>query len=340
MNTDTTPLDLAKAALWAQLTKGYPRRPDPMNPGRMRTAYVVDEHNAPVLAELANYLVGAPCRWAQPGAGLLLAGGVGSGKTDIMRALSRTITAGGGDGFEVLSCVELVALHDRTGRDERDTGGARVILQYGNKPADLCLDDLGEEPEGRHFGATRDVVAEVVALRYNLWKRRGFLTHFTTNIVTDEALVKRYGQRTADRVLEMARALPVEGPSRRSAATPVAHERPVLFEVPPPMPTAEEQAERERRSAEQWRSIREAVEGAAHELKKGRVVSMTPSPTPSTREEHLALFVASIESAEAADLESLRDRVQAVNSEAAAAPYVQAIERELARRPQPATASR
>jgi DNA replication protein DnaC len=261
MQPEPTELDRAKNALWAQLTRGYP-----VNPATRRSTYTVDEHNAPVLRELALYMVDAPCQWATKGAGIALAGGVGTGKTDIMRAFSHAITAGGGDGFEVVSCVEIVNLHDRTSRDERENGGSKVILLYGNKQADICFDDLGEEPEGKHFGSKRDVIPEIITLRYKLWKLRGFLTHFTTNVITNEALFDRYGQRTADRILEMARFVPLPGPSRRSSSTPAQHDRPKLFELPPPQPTAEEIEAQRVKDKAQFDRIRSTIAEARMEL--------------------------------------------------------------------------
>lgn len=317
-----TSLDLAKAELWRQITNGYPR-----DPVTNRTTYVVDANNAPVLADLAAWMVDAPCRWAVSGCGIMIAGNVGTGKTDLMRALSRCITAGGGTGFDVVSASEIVAKHDRSGKDTEEAGSG-IILRYGNRPADLCIDDLGNEPEGKHYGAVRDVLVEVIGLRYNLWKRAGYLTHFTTNIKDDEALLKRYGQRTVDRILEMTRVMPLDGDSRRVDARPVRHERPVLFEVPPPMPTPEEQAAQAERVQSWFRRLREVVEAAAA-LMGPKVVQM------NTHGEHFAQFVAMIGEMDASELADLGLRIEEANPEEAAAPYLKAIREEVKRRSEP-----
>jgi DNA replication protein DnaC len=270
---ELTELDRAKNALWLQITKGYPKD------ASGKTTYKVDEHNGPVLADLAKWMVDAPCQWAAKGAGIVLAGGVGSGKTDIMRSLSATITAGGGEGFEIASCVEIVKKHDRTSRDDRDNGGSKIILHYGNMASDLCLDDLGEEPEGKHFGTKCEVIAEILALRYNLWKRRGYLTHFTTNIITTEAMLDKYGQRFTDRIFEMNRVLPLDGPTRRGNATPKMHDRPKLFELPPPQPSPEEMEAERGKDQERFGRIYSEIDKARKEL------AAEPPPAPVAKME-------------------------------------------------------
>ena len=269
-------LQSAKNALWAQLKQGYPIKDG-------KTTYQIDEGNAEAIRDLAHWMVNAPCKYLTHECGIILGGPVGTGKTDIMRALSRTVT----EGIRMVSAITIVHQFNKTSRTDNDNGGDKVIEKWGRMDLDLCIDDLGEERTGRHYGAEVDVIAEVIALRYKLWKERGIRTHATTNIVSDEAMLQRYGQRTYDRLMEMCRIVPVTGPSRRGQTSPTAHHRPPLFVLPEPAPTDQEVAEDIARTLEQTARLKSLVKPAAKEAREIMHVH-------ESEEDRLATFIESL----------------------------------------------
>jgi len=256
-------LKRAKDTLWAEVNRNIPRTED-NKPG-----FVLDEHNTPVMRELAHHLVDAPCQWLERGCGIAMTGPVGTGKTDIMKALSRTIIRGGGEGFEIVSAIELEKRYSMSSKDENQNGGPKIILKYGNMDRDLCIDDLGEEPKGQHFGNVCDVIGEIISLREKLWKSRGRLTHCTSNIIDEEGLRKKYDPRTASRLLGMMRWVPLGGDDRRPTSKPMVRQS-ELFLPEPPMPTEEEIARNRAAFDEGMRRVKEAAEAARKELYEGR----------------------------------------------------------------------
>lgn len=320
---DQKRLNRAKWALWEHATAGYP-----IDQETGKTTYDLDEHNKPVLDDMAMYLIGESGQHLDPRCGVTLPGGRGSGKTDLMRAFGRAHVSGGGQGFREVGASQLVNLFNAVSRDDQRNGGSRVILDYGNDLRDLFIDDIGEEPEGRHFGDKRDVIAEVLGLRYKLWKSTGIRTHLTTNIVTDEAMQTKYGDRIMDRLLEMNRVAPMGGPSRRGRGVVVVNTRPALFEPPPPMPTAEEVAQR---SA----LVTAAIQHAASVLSSPTKVNpamLSPRAFNDARKAELKEFAEGLKAMTNLDLEALHARYMADDLPSAVKPYLDLIDDEFDQR--------
>jgi hypothetical protein len=255
MNEDQ--LKRAKDTLWAEVNRNIARTDDD-KPG-----FILDEHNVPVLRELSHHMIEGPCIWLEKGCGIAIAGPVGTFKSEMMAAYCRTIIRGGGEGFQAVSALELEKLYSRSSKDEHQNGGARVILKYGKLEKDLCIHDIGEEPQGQHFGAACDVIGEIISLRYTLWKERGVLTHITTNIVDEDGLRAKYDPRIARRFLEMMRWMPLGGPDRSASAKPVNRKGRELFAPEPPMPTEEEMQRRKEVAEAGLAKVREVIALAA-----------------------------------------------------------------------------
>ncbi len=150
-------------------------------------------HSVESLEALRLYLAGY---------GLLLMGGVGTGKTHFFRTLGRALAARGrGDEAPVV-------------RPMVDTVGRRVdevrALFAESARRDVVLDDVGAEPVFNEYGSRWDVLPWIVEMRLAASGR----THFTTNLAPKE-LERRYGARTVDRMHEMAASATLAGPSRR-----------------------------------------------------------------------------------------------------------------------------
>ena len=72
-------------------------------------------------------------------------------------------------------------------------------LQTANYIVGLCIDDIGNEDQGFHFGSKVDVVGHIIQTRYN---NRQYVIHATSNLKPDDLELK-YDARIRDRMKEM-----------------------------------------------------------------------------------------------------------------------------------------
>lgn len=76
----------------------------------------------------------------------------------------------------------------------------------------LIIDDLGTEPAtAKVYGTEQTPIAEIINHRYE-----AMLTTIITTNLNDEAIAKRYGERTIDRLREMCEKLTFTGASYRT----------------------------------------------------------------------------------------------------------------------------
>lgn len=85
-----------------------------------------------------------------------------------------------------------------------------------NSKRELVIDDIGTEPMNtKDYGTDKDLVADLLRLRYNKIQREYCVTHLTTNLdITD--ISERYGDRISDRINEMFIPILVTGTSKRN----------------------------------------------------------------------------------------------------------------------------
>lgn len=134
--------------------------------------------------------------------GILLSGPVGCGKTSLMK-LIRHITPHY-PSFELIPTRNVVFAFNHI--------GYRIIEQYGDNRF-YCFDDLGIEPDGRHFGKDCNVMGEVLLSRHELFLKYRFKTHGTTNLNAQE-LEERYGNRVRSRMREQFNLVAFDKESR------------------------------------------------------------------------------------------------------------------------------
>lgn len=165
-------------------------------------AFDVDSENATILSFLFRYAVGDESVVEEGYSlkkGLLLTGGVGCGKTTIMRLLTPNQQM----SYAIVSCRKV--------RDEFEIDGSEALIKYsgkvysnlnkfGQKEIGTCFDDLGTEREARHFGNTKNVMEEIILNRYD--KLPHHFTHVTTNL-TAAQIEENYGARVRSRLREM-----------------------------------------------------------------------------------------------------------------------------------------
>lgn len=162
----------------------------------------IDAQNEMIFLNLAYYFTNDSRGEFNLEKGICMFGGVGVGKTTIMKFLSRNQK----QSYIIKMC--------RAVEDEFAKDGDGILKQYGVsiEPArnsdpfghqilGFCFDDLGTEPLSRYYGKDTNVMAEIILNRYdnNLPFNQ---THITTNLSIMD-IEKRYGPRVTDRMGEM-----------------------------------------------------------------------------------------------------------------------------------------
>lgn len=125
--------------------------------------------------------------------GLLLMGPAGSGKTSLMHLLKPFFYRK--NQYIIKNCRELAIDFNRYGFE--------TLAAYTKATSPIyCLDDLGNEVTGKHFGASSEVMKEILQLRYELYQQYKKFTYVTTNL-TAAQLEKRYGRELRLKMREM-----------------------------------------------------------------------------------------------------------------------------------------
>ena len=170
--------------------------------------FILDEHNSEIVHHLALYFSNDSQFEAIYGAnslqkGILLAGGIGRGKTALMSLFQENSFR----SFAMVNCSKIADDYTEQGTaimDKYSTliQSSRPDLTFGQKFIGCCFDDLGTEENKKHFGNQANVMAELIVLRHaNAYQLRG-QTHITTNLTTDD-IEAMYGHRVRSRMREM-----------------------------------------------------------------------------------------------------------------------------------------
>jgi len=158
-----------------------------------------------VFIKLAKYFA----RWtAGKKHGLILSGGVGTGKTYFLKSCFRIRAFVKASKF-----IEAYKENDgmTSGNFWYDTIGVMESETWGRN---IIIDDLGVEPICNYYGTTIELMDEILNQRYLDWQRNRALTLITTNL-TPVKLQKRYDARTCDRLMEMCDLVEFHGDSVR-----------------------------------------------------------------------------------------------------------------------------
>jgi DNA replication protein DnaC len=130
----------------------------------------------------------------QPPQGVLVIGNIGTGKSLLMRTLSKLSRyVENLPTFRVMSAHDIVECYERTG-----DGGGNDFLAELNKSA-LCIDDFGTEKIAFRY-SKEEILRRIIEKRYD----RKLVTHIVTNLSFAE-ISERYTQRVASRLTEMTR---------------------------------------------------------------------------------------------------------------------------------------
>jgi DNA replication protein DnaC len=133
--------------------------------------------------------------WMRSGkSGLLLTGGVGTGKTKLMMAFNLLFRYYTGDvqSLKIFSAQKICDMARSKIAAELDTVAKLKTYRYAG------IDDLGAEPVTvKDFGTDLSPVIDILYARYD----QGLTTLITTNDSPD-AIRTKYGERIYDRIIE------------------------------------------------------------------------------------------------------------------------------------------
>jgi DNA replication protein DnaC len=93
-------------------------------------------------------------------------------------------------------------------------GGAGLLDKLGRVPA-LVINEIGMESKSlMDFGTARNLIADLLILRYRAFQTHGYKTYLTSNMKWD-SIRTHYGERIADRMQEMFIPMLLTGESKR-----------------------------------------------------------------------------------------------------------------------------
>lgn len=178
--------------------------------------YEVDEMNAEVVDQLCCYFANDRGFNGDLDKGLFLMGGVGVGKTSIMRFFIKNQRY----SYRMEACRDVETNYSALGDDylHRVSNNLPIAVNadpFGHQQIGFCFDDLGTESDGKHYGKGKNVMADVILNRYD--NGLAYIsTHITTNLSADEVKTM-YGSRVTDRIREMFNIIkfPSKSKSRR-----------------------------------------------------------------------------------------------------------------------------
>jgi hypothetical protein len=149
-----------------------------------------NEQHELFLKNIVNYFCGKTTT-LDPKKGLMVQGGIGSGKTSILKLIQIWLPQS--ERFMYNPVQNVVS--------DYNAGGDEVIDVYKKKKERL-FDDLGTERIGKYYGNNVETLQEIIMSRYDLYRYQNVKTHFTTNL-ENNFILERYGERAFDRLKEM-----------------------------------------------------------------------------------------------------------------------------------------
>ena len=155
--------------------------------------------------------------------GILLRGNVGVGKTICLKVFT--------DFLRRIKHPEHFIFH-LTNDVVQDymIGGEEKLLNHGlhsfrrsssevidfNRPLTRCYDDLGMENKViKYYGNERNLMADILFKRYDLFISKGLKTIVSTNLKPED-IEEQYGYRIRSRMREMLNDIVIEGHDRRT----------------------------------------------------------------------------------------------------------------------------
>lgn len=165
-------------------------------------AFTIYEEDKPVISKLLIYAIKDVKNAERLGLdlekGILLTGPVGCGKTSLMHLIKPFFNAK--NDYKIKTTREIAFEFSKNGFDAL-TPYTQRINGLDRLPG-YCFDDLGAEPQIKHFGNECNVMAEILLNRYEYFTEYKGITHVTTNLNATE-IEKYYGNRVRSRFRQM-----------------------------------------------------------------------------------------------------------------------------------------
>ncbi|PKV49226.1 hypothetical protein ATE84_1246 [Aquimarina sp. MAR_2010_214] len=192
-----------------------------------RRAFIVDDENRHILDILCRYFANDPSfeeivENGQLQKGIMLAGNCGVGKTsffEIMQSIGKAHNIPQ-LWFTNVSCLTITTKFNKENKKNNSAGGGESVIENYSK-GKVYFDDLGSERIANDFGIRKELMREILEMRYNRFKAIGTKTFCSTNLTIKE-LVKKYDgdakenhKRIDDRIYHMFNVIPLNGESRR-----------------------------------------------------------------------------------------------------------------------------
>lgn len=136
--------------------------------------------------------------------GIVVSGGVGSGKTILFEMMQKIIPSKDPMFFRKKNVLDVVLDFSEHGHE-----ALRADNQFN-----MLYDDLGTEDIGYRYGEKINVFEKMIQLRYDVWRSKGIKTYFTTNL-TNEQLEQKYGFRCWSRLCEMCQSVVINESDKR-----------------------------------------------------------------------------------------------------------------------------
>lgn len=179
------------------------------------TTFIIDENNKMAISNLLKYFIVDPTCVFDLNKGICLAGGVGTGKTNIMQQLAYFCEDNElSTGFKIQSMRGVAKEVARSGID--------ATTKYMTE--DICFDDIAVGSQTINtYGTLINPLDDLIQGRYDRFvKRNSRPTHFTTNLdfnpndqENSSILEMMYDKRSIDRIKQMCNFVYLGGKSRR-----------------------------------------------------------------------------------------------------------------------------
>lgn len=188
--------------------KPQPKVAPTINPKELRECWIatgntkVESYEYNELADTILKMCFAPERQNK---GAVICGSKGIGKTlnmDIFATLNTNMFGVNTKSYEVGE-IELMYKIE----------GANFLESLVDVPC-LVINDAGAENLLNDFGTHRNIVSDILLLRYRAFQKRGLKTYMTSNM-TWQSINELYGDRLEDRFKEMFYKVEIVGESKR-----------------------------------------------------------------------------------------------------------------------------
>lgn len=147
--------------------------------------------------------------------GLLLAGTIGVGKTWMMKLFGKNQR----QVFSIRTAKNIADLFQSQGEEslQQFLTSPKLPINDANNffhnNMGLCIDDIGTEELKQHYGNRKNVVGDLIELRYSNGNT-GLLLHLTTNLTMTQ-VKEFYGDRVGSRLRETMNIVELKGEDRR-----------------------------------------------------------------------------------------------------------------------------